>query len=125
MARKGSDLPNPTIEVAGLTFSSRLGVAAALWLEETLDCSIQEITQQLEAMQKSGTLSMTFVTKFVVALYMQANLDVDPQTALNEIRRLSLDQLMEVISRMTAGDFEPKEGDVVPLTETGERATGT
>jgi hypothetical protein len=125
MTRKGSDLPNPTIEVAGLKFSTYLGVASAMWLEEVLECSIQEVTQKLEVMQKSGSLSMTLVSKFAVALYLQANLEVDPKTAMNRIRGLTLEQMTEVISRMKAGDFEGKDNDIVPLTETETEATTT
>ena len=97
---KGTDLPNPTIEVAGMRFSTYIGVGAAQWLEAELHCGIVKALEEFQNMgDDAKDLSITKVSKIVVALYLQANLDEDPAIAQRKIRALSLEQMMEIINR--------------------------
>ena len=119
---KGTDLPNPTIEVAGMRFSPRLGVAALQWLELEFGCGIKKISEKFQKATTDDTMSVNDMSVFAVALYLQANLDDDPELAKKKIRALDMDDLLTIISRSLTDDFEAKD-ETVPLEEAPQEST--
>jgi len=119
---KGTDLPNPTIEVAGMRFSPRLGVAALQWLELEFKCGIKQIGEKFQKATTDESLSVNDMSVFAVALYIQANLDDDPELAKRKIRSLDMEDLMTIISRSLTNDFEAKD-ETVPLVESPQEST--
>jgi len=104
-----NDLVNSPIEVAGLVFDSRIRVGGAEYLEDVTGMSVVEWISGFAG--EDGDQKMPAIKSIrilLTALYIQRNPDTDPKDAEARIKDLDVPSMMQVVNRMNAFDFDPK-----------------